>query len=68
MSTISSKPRAVAAISAMLALGAALVAAPGAVATPPPGWEVVAQGLDNPRQLSFTGNTLYVAEAGKGGT
>jgi hypothetical protein len=43
------------------------VAAPTAVAAPPPGWEVVAQGLDNPRQLSFTGDTLYVAEAGTGG-
>lgn len=30
-------------------------------------WDVVASGLDNPRQLSFTGGTLYVAEAGTGG-
>ncbi|WP_374456868.1 ScyD/ScyE family protein [Nocardioides sp.] len=28
---------------------------------------VVATGLDNPRQLSFDGNDLYVAEAGTGG-
>ena len=33
-----------------------------------PGWKVVATGLDNPRQLAFSGNgTLYVVEAGKGG-
>ncbi len=33
-----------------------------------PGWKVVAKGLDNPRQLAFSGNgTLYVVEAGKGG-
>ncbi len=31
------------------------------------GWDVVASGLDNPRQLSFTKNTMYVAEAGTGG-
>jgi len=30
-------------------------------------WDVVASGLDNPRQLSFRGGTLYVAEAGRGG-
>ena len=44
-----------------------LAAAPLASADPPPFWPVVAQGLDNPRQLSFTGDTLYVAEAGVGG-
>ena len=27
----------------------------------------VASGLDNPRQLSFSGHSLYVAEAGRGG-
>ncbi|SDS46971.1 hypothetical protein SAMN04488543_1791 [Friedmanniella luteola] len=29
---------------------------------------VVATGLDNPRQMSFSGGALYVAEAGEGGT
>ncbi len=31
-------------------------------------WDVVASSLDNPRQLSFSGDTLYVAEAGAGGS
>ncbi len=31
-------------------------------------WDVVASGLDNPRHLSFRGSTLYVAEAGQGGS
>lgn len=32
------------------------------------GWEVVASGLDNPRQLSFSPTgALYIAEAGRGG-
>jgi hypothetical protein len=39
---------------------------------PPPasavGWDVVASGLDNPRHLSFRDSTLYVAEAGSGGS
>jgi hypothetical protein len=29
--------------------------------------EVIAEGLDNPRQLDFGGHHLYVAEAGEGG-
>jgi hypothetical protein len=29
---------------------------------------VVATGLDNPRQLTFSGGALYVAESGEGGT
>ncbi len=66
MTTISSPTRALGALS-VAALAATLVVAPVAHAAPPPPWEVVAQGLDNPRQLSFTGDTLYVAEAGKGG-
>lgn len=33
----------------------------------PPDPVVVATGLDNPRQLSFDGHDLYVAEAGTGG-
>lgn len=34
---------------------------------PPSGPVVIATGLDNPRQLSFDGTDLYVAEAGLGG-
>ncbi|NLI18522.1 MAG: ScyD/ScyE family protein [Actinomycetales bacterium] len=35
----------------------------------PPGYEVVADGLNNPRHLSFSGTgDLFVAEAGTGGT
>ena len=34
---------------------------------PPSGPVVIATGLDNPRQLSFDGGDLYVAEAGLGG-
>ena len=49
--------------------------APGSAATgrghhpppPPPTPVVIATGLDNPRQLSFDGHDLYVAEAGTGG-
>jgi hypothetical protein len=48
-----------------LVLALPLVAAPTQAADPP--WTTVATGLDNPRQLSFTGDTLYVAEAGTGG-
>ncbi|WP_457207567.1 ScyD/ScyE family protein [Nocardioides sp. P5_C9_2] len=33
-----------------------------------PPWRTVATGLDNPRQLSFSGGSLYVAEAGVGGS
>ena len=54
----------VGAVAASLAVGAALVGAPPASAAEP---EVVATGLNNPRQLSFTGDTLYVAESGTGG-
>ena len=35
--------------------------------TPPAAPVVVASGLDNPRQLSFDGHALYVAESGTGG-
>ncbi|WP_159081356.1 ScyD/ScyE family protein [Nocardioides sediminis] len=35
--------------------------------TDPP-WTTVASGLDNPRHLTFAGHSLYVAEAGRGGT
>jgi hypothetical protein len=56
-------------MAALLATGA-LVAVPSpAGAAPPPGYTVIAQGLNNPRHLSFTGNgDLYVAESGSGGT
>ena len=33
-----------------------------------PAARVLASGLNNPRHLVFRGGTLYVAEAGKGGT
>jgi hypothetical protein len=53
----------------------ALVAAPVDAARPPgtaahraAAARVVAGGLNNPRHLVFRGGTLYVAEAGKGGT
>ena len=36
--------------------------------TPAPTWSTVATGLDNPRLLSFSGGSLYVAESGRGGT
>ncbi len=49
-----------------LTLAAALMAVP-ASADPPP-WEEVATGLDNPRQLTFREGSLYVAEAGVGGS
>lgn len=35
--------------------------------TDPP-WVTVASGLDNPRHLTFADHSLYVAEAGRGGT
>jgi hypothetical protein len=54
------------AIVAVIALAGLLVAG-GAPATPTA--TVVMSGLDNPRGLAFgPGHTLYVAEAGKGGT
>jgi hypothetical protein len=54
----------------MLVATASAVAIATTFLTPPASaaeWDVVASGLDNPRQLSFRGNSLYVAEAGKGG-
>ncbi|WP_162602248.1 ScyD/ScyE family protein [Nocardioides daejeonensis] len=61
------------AVTASLALGATLLTVvagpPGATAAPQSGtpWTVVAQGLDNPRQLNLHDGTLMVAEAGTGG-
>jgi hypothetical protein len=57
-------------ISTVVATGLSLAVLP---ATPAAGqdspWRVVASGLDNPRGLTFGPNgTLYVAEAGVGGT
>lgn len=52
------------AASTALVLAATLVGTVPAQADP---WEVVADGLDNPRQLSFGEGGLYVAEAGVGG-
>jgi hypothetical protein len=63
-----------AALGAAAVLGLALVGTPPADAGGPPSGDssvpkVVAQGLDNPRQLSFTSSgDLLVAEAGEGGT
>ena len=54
----------------MLVATASAVAIATTFLTPPASaaeWDVVASGLDNPRQLSFRGSSLYVAEAGKGG-
>jgi hypothetical protein len=58
-----------------VAAATALVAAPvdaarssGAAAQRPAAARVLASGLNNPRHLVFRGGTLYVAEAGKGGT
>lgn len=59
------------AVSTGLATAAAMVALTPAVATAggKGGVRTVASGLDNPRGLGFDRNgTLYVAEAGKGGT
>jgi glucose/arabinose dehydrogenase len=61
----------VASAAALLALGGAAPAqdagAPEPLGASP--FKVVAQGLDNPRGLAIGPNgTLYVAEAGKGGT
>lgn len=60
--------------SALVALAAPALASP-AQALPThdgasgghPHWKTVATGLDNPRLLSFSGDALYVAEAGRGG-
>ena len=53
---------------ASLAVGSALACAPPALATND-GLDVVADGLANPRGLSFgPGGLLYVAEAGRGGS
>ncbi len=54
-----------AAVACGLALAVPLLPTPAVAADPP--WTTVASGLDNPRQLSFTGDTLYVAESGVGG-
>ncbi len=51
---------------AVIALAAGLGTVPAQAADP--GWRIVASGLDNPRHLSFDGGTLYVAEAGVGGS
>lgn len=59
--------RAVVPVFGSAALVAAMLSAPTATAHEP--LEVVATGLDNPRQLSFgPKGDLYVAEAGRGGT
>ena len=53
-------------VAAMLATAAAALLAAGTVGAAP---TVVAAGLDNPRGLTFgSDGTLYVAEAGRGGS
>src|SRR4051812_28826721 len=60
------------AVAGAACLMAAVATTPATASRPAaaaPGWKVVATGLDNPRQLAFSGNgTLYVVESGKGGT
>jgi hypothetical protein len=58
------------AVGAALATGVSLAALPATQAAGGSGgWRVVASGLDSPRGLTFGPNgTLYVAEAGVGGT
>jgi hypothetical protein len=57
--------RTIAAVATAAAAGLVLAAAPAAQAQ----GDVVATGLNNPRMLSFSpGGTLYVAEAGAGGS
>lgn len=67
MSLFHRPARPVLAGTAAIALAATLLGAPASADTDPP-WEEIASGLDNPRQLSFTRGTLYVAEAGVGGS
>lgn len=55
------------ALSLTLATPGASAAGRGHHPSPPSGPVVIATGLDNPRQLSFDGGDLYVAEAGTGG-
>lgn len=70
MSTIGSHTRTIATILTTTAL----VATPLAALTSSPAtasgrtWKVEATGLDNPRDLVWTKSTLYVAEAGRGGS
>ena len=58
------------AVSALAAVPAATArSADGATAASPAGHKILAQGLNNPRLLSFgPGGALYVAEAGAGGS
>src|SRR5690348_13875791 len=60
MSRSSRSFRPAAAVACGLALAVPLLPTPAVAADPP--WTTVASGLDSPRQLSFTGDTLYVAE------
>jgi hypothetical protein len=60
--------RSLAPVSLLLSL-ACLLAVGDAPAATPPAVTVVMSGLDNPRGLALGRNgTLYVAEAGRGGT
>ena len=53
---------------AAVAVGVALALASGLPAVARPAYTVVADHLDNPRQLAVHGEGVYVAEAGTGGT
>lgn len=58
-------------LSGVIGVPTAAAASPGAVpaATPPVPYTVVANGLNNPRHLSFSrSGALYVAESGTGGS
>src|SRR3954451_11670810 len=58
----------VAAATALLATPVDAARPPGASAARSPAARVIRSGLNNPRHLVFRGGTLYVAEAGKGGS
>ncbi len=66
MSTITRVLSSTACLAIATTLTAALTTTSAAAEDPP--WTVVAEGLDNPRQLSFDDGVLYVAEAGVGGS
>ncbi|WP_051277365.1 ScyD/ScyE family protein [Marmoricola sp. URHB0036] len=58
----------VAAATALVAAPVDAARSPGAAPQRTTAARVLASGLNNPRHLVFRGGTLYVAEAGKGGT
>lgn len=70
MTRLVHRNRSLLAATGSLALAASvLMGSPPTSADPAPGWRTVASGLDNPRLLSFSRDgSLYVAEAGRGGS